>query len=580
MIGSATRLKEHTNGRPGFSLGASFALVIPALLIIMLLVPLGDIVLAVSTASTFGHLWQTVLPGYIINSLLLACGVSVVAASFALPTAWVMTQYRFAGKGWFEWALLLPLAIPPYLAAYSYGGLLEFAGPVQTALRGWTGWQHGDYFFPSVRSVGGASLVIGSVLYPYLYLLVRTSFNSQSGALLDSARALGIRHRMLFPRIALPMARPAIVAGLALIIMETLADFGAVQFLAVDTFTTGIYRTWFGRYDPIAAKQLAAMLFITIIAVLVLERTLRGAAGYTQMREHKRPPPRIRGWRALAAWFLCALPVCMGCVLPLGFMLWQAINFADIQQLDGLGASIVNSLSISFLAAAIMVCIALMLTYLLRLHSSCRWHMIIHATTFGYAVPGVVIAIGVLPPLLWMQGLMNTSLQAVMGDGAGNILLTSSVVALLYAYCIRFLALSFHTVHNGMAGITPAMDWSARTLGASPAQTVTRVHIPLIAPSMGAAFLLVFVEVFKELPATLIIRPFNFDTLATKAYGLASDERLADASLYGLLIVAVSVLPVWLLNRLIHRVGLQDTLPSHMHQPLPSPPHNAAQGIA
>ena len=506
---------------------------------------------------TWRHLSQTVLGDYVLNSLLLMAGVAIGVVFGGVLTAWITTMCRFPGRRVFEWALLLPMAMPAYVMAYAYTDLLQFSGPVQSALREWMGWRAGQYGFPDVRSLGGATLMFSLVLYPYVYLLARAAFLEQSDSMLEMARVSGYSPWGTFLHVALPLARPGIVAGTSLALMETLADFGTVSYFGVQTFTTGIYRAWFSLGDHTAAAQLSAALLGFVFLVLLIERTTRARASFysTSQRKQLRNVYQLRGvWMPLAFVF-CAIPVAFGFLLPAGVMLHMALTSGDAQ----FGARYVqltfNTVTLATVTALLAVLLALAVGYAAR-SASLTVRIANRVAGLGYAVPGAVIAVGVLIPITRLDHVLAAAVESITGSNPG-LLLTGGIAALVYAYLVRFFAVSLQAVDAGLSKITPNMDSAARSLGLGPAATLARVHAPMLWRSALAAGLLVFVDVMKELPATFVMRPFNFDTLAVQAYNLASDERLKEASTAALTIVAVGLIPLIALSRMIldpHRV--------------------------
>ncbi len=496
------------------------------------------------------HLKQTVLPEYLANSAWLALGVGIGVLLIGVSTAWLTAMCRFPGKRFFSWALLLPLAMPAYIIAYTYTGLLDFAGPVQGWLRAQTGWGHGDYWFPEIRSLGGAIAMLTLVLYPYVYLLARAAFLEQSICVLEVSRTLGCGPWCSFFRVALPLARPAIVAGLSLALMETLADYGTVAYFGLPVFTTGIFRTWFGMGDSVSAAKLSALLLLFVFALMLLERLSRRRARYhhTTGRYSRLPEYPLRGGRMLAAVLICALPVLLGFLLPalqLGQWAWiTAPEMVDAGFLRLVG----HTLLLGLLAAVLALLLALLLGYGQRLMPTRDLRLAARVATLGYAVPGAVIAVGVMIPLAAFDNALDAWLRETLGFSSG-LLLSGSLFALVFAYLVRFLAVSLQTVESGLGKIRPSMDDAARSLGYRPGEILRRIHLPLMKGSVLTALLIVFVDVMKELPATLILRPFDFNTLAVRAFELASDERLADSSTAALAIVAVGLLPVIYLSR-------------------------------
>ncbi|MCU0523532.1 MAG: iron ABC transporter permease [Elainella sp. Prado103] len=508
-----------------------------------------------NTGEVWQHLLTTVLPRYIANSVVLVLGVSGGAAVLGVSTAWLVTTCRFPGCRLFQWALLLPLAVPAYILAYVYTELLEFYGPVQTLLRsifGWTSVQ--DYWFPPIRSMAGAILMLSLVLYPYVYLLVRVAFLEQSVCTVEASRSLGCGSWKSFFKVALPLARPAIMAGLALVMMETLNDYGTVQFFAVDTFSVGIYRTWFNLGERIAASQLAACLLVFVLAMLLIEQWSRHQTRYYQSisRYQAAAPYQLRGWRAGLAGFVCAVPIALGFLVPGGVLLQMTFNHVTQRFSERFWTLVGNSLLLAAVTAAIGVLLSLVLAYGLRLQPTPLMNVAVRTSAIGYAIPGSVIAVGVLIPIGLLDNSLDAWMQARFGISTG-LLLSGTITALVFAYLVRFLAVAFNTVESSLIRIKPSLDDAARSLGHSPGQTLRRVHAPLMTGGLLTAMILVFVDVMKELPATLIVRPFNFDTLAVEVYRLAADERLAEAAAPALTIVAVGIVPVILLSYQIAR---------------------------
>ncbi len=504
------------------------------------------------TQGVWSHLMETVLAEYVTNSLLLAVGAATGAALLGVGSAWIVAMHRFAGRSTLEWALLLPLAMPTYVIAYVYTDLLQFPGPVQTWLRATFEWRRGDYWFPDVRSLGGAIVVFSLVFYPYVYVLARAAFLERSGSLMEAARSMGLSARAAFFRAALPVARPAVAGGVALVMMESLAEFGAVSYFGVNTFTTGIYRAWYSFGSPVAAAQLAAALLGLIALTLLLEKLSRGRARYHETTLRRSLPPQLSPARAVGAWVLCLIPLTGGFLLPAALLLRMAWSEGDAQ----FGAKYLelagNSFSLALIASLAAVLLAVLLAYATRLHPGKAMSAIKRAAALGYAVPGTVIAVGALIPLTALDHALIQFMREHFGVTIG-LLLTGSALALVFAYIARFLAVALNAVEASMIRIRPSIDDAARSLGATRLGLLTRVHLPMLASGIASAALLVFVDVMKELPATIVLRPFNFETLATQVYVLASDERLAEAATPSLAIVAVGLIPVILLSRAIRR---------------------------
>lgn len=525
---------------------------IVALLVGLPVASVGLNIFAGGTSTTWAHLVNTVLPEYILNSLWLCLGVGCGVGLLGVATAWLTAMHDFPGRRLFSWALVLPLAMPAYVMAYVYTDLLQFVGPVQTTLRETFGWAHGDYWFPDIRTLPGAMLMFVCVLYPYVYLLARSAFLERASGMLEAARTLGMGPWRAFFAVSLPLARPAIVAGVALALMETLADYGTVAYFAVNTFTTGIYRAWFSLGDRIAAAQLAAMLLGFVLFLLMAEKISRGRARYNNTTGRNRPMAgaRLTGIRAGLAFLACAVPLLLGFVLPAILLLKMALTEGDAQFGERFLVLSRNSFVLAGITAMIAVLLALIMAYGARLSKTTFANGLNRLVGLGYAVPGAVIAVGVLIPVTRLDNWLAGQWEIWFGHNPG-LLLTGGIAALIYAYLARFLGVALHTVETSLAKITPNMDDAARCLGLGQGETLRRVHAPMLRGSLLTAGLLVFVDVMKELPATLVMRPFNFDTLATQTYTLASDERLAEASTAALAIVAVGLLPLIALSRQI-----------------------------
>jgi iron(III) transport system permease protein len=526
-----------------------------ALPIISLIITAGS-----GVENVWGHLLNTVMPGYLENTFWLMLGVGSGTLLLGVSSGWLISMTEFPGRRVMEWALLLPLAFPGYIIAMVYVELLEYSGPVQSQLRLWFGWKNfQDYWFPPIASVGGAITLLSLVLYPYVYLLARTAFLQQPAALLEAGRMLGKSVRNSFLNIALPLARPAIVIGVSLAMMETLADFGTMQLFAVQTFTTGIYHTWFGTYNAPAAAQLSLSLLLFFCAFIFLERYSRRQQRFHTKNNILNVHPRypLSGIRALTAITFCLLPVIFGFALPAGLLVQWAVESWRYVLLDRFFSDAGNSLLLACLTAFLGVFLGILLAYGTRLSKRRRVHWAARLVSLGYAFPGPVVALGVLLPFAWFDRTIDAWLQRTVGISSGY-LLSGTIFILVFAYLVRFLALAFGAAESGFERITPQMEDASRSLGKNNLQTLKRVHVPLLRGSMLAAGLLVFVDVMKELPATLMLQPFNFSTLATRAYSYATEELLKEASLWCLMIVAVGLFPVLYLNR-----QLRETSPLH-----------------
>jgi iron(III) transport system permease protein len=500
------------------------------------------------------HLAETVLEAFVVNSLVLAFGVAALAGGIGLGTAWLVAMYRFPGRGLLEVALLLPLAVPAYILGYVYAETLDVAGPVQGFIRASLGLRYGEYWFPEIRTLPGALMVLALANYPYVYLLCRAAFMEQSACQFESARLLGTGPFGLFWRVGLPVARPALAAGVGLAVMETLADFGTVQHFAVRTFTTGIYDAWFHHGDRFAASQLAVCLMAVVALALALERLGRGGRRYhhASVRCHAPEETRLAGVRGLAATLACMLPVAFGFLVPGLILARLALFHGDPLFGRAFLPFAWNALWLSASAALLAVLVATVIACGGRLAPSLlvRWSGRVAA--LGYAVPGSVIAVGVLVPLAAFDNAVDAFLRRHLGISTG-LLLSGSFFALLYAYVVRFLAVALSTVEAGLSRVEPVLEDAARLSGSGPNRMLRQITLPLTRRSLLAAAVLVFVDTMKELPATMIVRPFDLDTLAVRVYNLASDERLAQASTAALSIVIAGLLPVAWLTRMMRR---------------------------
>ncbi|MFC5458501.1 ABC transporter permease [Massilia niabensis] len=530
------------------------AALVVAVLIAVPLLTVAASLLPGAGGATWAHLADTVLASYILSTLYLCAVVGTGTVVIGTGAAWLVTMHDFPGRRLFEWALVLPLAVPTYVMAYTYTDLFQFVGPVQTWLRATFALTPGSYWFPDIRTLGGAAVIFTFVLYPYVYLLARSTFLERAGGMLDVGRSLGLGPWRRFFMIAVPLARPAIAAGAALALMETLADYGAVSYFGVQTFTTGIYRAWFSLGDREAAAQLAAALLGFVALLLLIEQLSRARARFdvAGTRQTSHPGDRLTGLRAAAAVVFCSVPLLAGFLLPAAVLLQMALTSGDAQFGERFLVLARNSFVLAALAAVLAVAIAVLLAYAARTARGNLHRNVNRLAGLGYALSGTVISVGVLLPVTRLDTWLASAWMQLTGVNPG-LLLTGGIAALVYAYLVRFLAVSLQTVEAGLGKITTSMDDAARSLGHGAPATLWRIHIPMLRGSLLTAGLLVFVEVMKELPATLVMRPFNFDTLATQAYVLASDERLTEASTAALAIVAVGVLPLMVLTREIAR---------------------------
>ena len=530
--------------------------VVALLVAVICLLPLVAVTLAALTGGTetVRHLAQTVLWRYTGNTLILVALVSVGTFAIGVGAAWLVTMTRFFGSRVLEIMLVVPLAFPAYVLAYAYTQILDHPGIVQSTLRAVMGWGPRDYWFPEIRSVGGAAAMLVLVLYPYVYLLARASFLQQSGATFLAARTLGQSSWGAFWRVSLPLARPAIAAGVLLAVMETIADFGTVAYFGVQTFATGIYTSWFSMADRAAAAQLALCLLAFALLLAMLERAQRGRAKYHEAAKtaHPMEPVQLRGLSGGLAFVLCAIPVVFGALLPVGVLIEMGIGSEqDLLSPRYLGF-VRNSLTVATVAAGITLAAAICLGFFQRIRPGRLSAAASYIARLGYAVPGGVIAVGLLVPFAAFDNALDAFMEARFGISTG-LLVTGSIWLLVGAYMVRFLAAALGAYEGGQMLVHRNMDAAARSLGRGPLSTLRRVHLPIMTPSLLTALLIVFVDVMKELPATLILRPFNFDTLAVQAFRLASDERLEGAAVPSLVIVAIGLLPVILICRQVRR---------------------------
>ena len=523
------------------AIGAALALAAPALALA---------VLAVSgfldSSATLSHLALTVLPRYAATTLLLAIAVVILVLGLGVGAAWMIAAWEFPGRRFLAWTLVLPMAMPAFVMAYAYTDFLAPSGVVQSSLRRWTGWEIGEYWFPEVHSWPAAAVCLGLALYPYVYLLARTAFAERSESLAEAARSLGLGPARVWWRVTWPVARPAVAAGVALATMETLADFGTVSYFAVDTFTAGIFRAWQSLGDRSGAAQLALVLLVAVMTLVWLERVQRG-----RMQFHARstrPPERLvmKGAAAWAATVACALPGLLGFVFPAVILAASGLSAEsglDTRLFDWAFNTAVLGLG----SVALVVPLALLGAYALRVFGGRSIRLALGLDNTGYAIPGLVLGVGLLALASFTSGLLNWSGERF---GFEAPLIAGGLGAVYYAYTVRFFPVGFQGIDAGLKRISPSMDQSARSLGRDLWGVLREVHWPLMRRTLAVAALLVFVDSVKELPATLVLRPFDFDTLAVVAYHFAADERLAEAAWPSLLIVLVGVVPVIWLSRI------------------------------
>ncbi|MGR3813655.1 MAG: ABC transporter permease [Cognatishimia activa] len=503
------------------------------------------------TENIWPHLLSTTLPRYLRTTLILMVSVGVLSAVIGTSTAWLVSRYQFPLRRLLEWALLLPLAIPAYVGAYALVDFLEYAGPVQTWLRGIFGWQTSrDYWFPEVRSLGAAIIVLSAALYPYIYILARATFREQSATSDEVARSLGAGAWGRFLRVALPLARPAIAAGMAIVMMETVNDFGTVDYFAVQTLTTGIFSVWLESNNAGGAAQISCVILILVIFLVTSEKISRRRIKFFNLGKSTRPVTRVtlKGGNAILATLVCLLPFLIGFVLPVGVMGDHALANMESWTDEGLIRALSNTVTVGAIAAVITVLAGVFLVYGVRLSGQSLPKLLLPLTTIGYAAPGAVLGVGILIPLAFLDHRLAELLESIFG-GRFPLILTGSAFALVLAYCVRFFAIAQGAADAAMGRVPPNLALAARSLGRSKARVLAEVYFPLIRGSIGSALLLVFVDCVKELPATMLLRPFNYETLATRVHDQASLENIGDASPGALMIVLVGLVAVLLLAR-------------------------------
>ncbi|APX21786.1 MAG: iron ABC transporter permease [Rhodobacteraceae bacterium] len=497
------------------------------------------------------HLVSTTLPRYLVNTLVLMFGVGMLAGASGSGAAWLISRYDFPGRRWLEYLLLLPLAIPAYVGAYALVDFLEYAGPVQTGLRQLFGWQTArDYWFPEIRSMGAAIIVLGAALYPYVYLLARNAFREQSAASEEVAQSLGAGALGRFWRVGLPLARPAIAAGMAIVMMEAVNDFGTVDYFAVQTLTTGIFSVWLQSNNAGGAAQIAATVLALVIVLVLLEKSSRRRMRFFSLSTHHRPVERkpLAGGGGWLATLACALPFAMGFVLPAGVILSHALRNAANWADPALWEAGLHTLTVGGIAALVTVLGGVFLVYGVRLSGRALPRLLLPVTTIGYAAPGAVLGVGILIPLAGVDHVLADTVEGLTGHDIG-LVLTGSAFAVVLAYFVRFFAIAQGAADAAMGRVSPNLALAARSLGRNQAQTLGEVYYPLIRASIASALLLVFVDCVKELPATLLLRPFNYETLATRVHEQASLENLGDAAPAAMLVIAVGLAAVGLLAR-------------------------------
>lgn len=502
----------------------------------------------------FSHLFQTVLPTYTLNTLVLVAGVMLFAFLLGVPSAWLMAMCRLPGEKVLQWALVLPLALPGYIAGYIFTDWLDFAGPVQRFIRSLTGWGAGDYYFPDIRTIGGSIFVLGLVLYPYVYLMARTAFMEQSVSLLQSARLLKCSPWRSFWTVSMPLARPAIAAGLSLVAMESLGDFGTVHYFAVNTLTTAVYDTWLGYSNLSAAAKISAVMLLFVVMLISAERYSRRKQKLfqTSFSSHEDTRYELKGWKKAAALTWCWGLILIAFALPIAQLGYYAANYLSQSWTAEFRAYAVNSLQISMLAALIASAVALLVNFTVRLNRNQATLGMMRASSLGYAVPGTILAIGILAPVLQLDYWIN-DIAKFFDQRPPGLVLSGSIVALVFAMVVRFSAVAIGSIEAGLSKVSPSLDFAGRSMGCNENQMLRRIHLPIVRRSILIAALLVFIESMKELNATLLLRPFNFETLATYVFSYVSDEQLELAALPALLLIIVGLIPLILVNRSLEK---------------------------
>ena len=535
--------------------GISFWKVLTPLVFLVFLSPVVIVLFSLfgEYSENWNHLYNFVLIDYITNSLILVTGVSLITLFIGTGTAWLITNFNFHGKRFFEWALILPLAIPPYILAYTFTGLFDSYGTLNNLSRDLFQLGDGVNIFPNVRNIYGAVVVFSFTLYPYVYLVSRSAFINQSRSMLESGRMLGLSQFGIFYKLSLPLIRPAMIGGVMLVVMETLSDFGAVEHFAVQTFTTGIFRTWYGMGDLNTAMQLASMLLIFVGVFLFVERKSRKQAAFTTNASNFRPIQidQLSGVYSVLAFIACLMPILIGFLLPISELLVWAINYNLSFFNEKFIKTAMNTVYLSIAAAILCSTLALLINFSIRLNKSRFLNILNSFLSIGYAVPGLILAVGIVQLMTFLDRSLFLS---------SNFILTGSLIGLILAYIIKSYALSNSTFESGMENISPRIDDSARVLKSTGWNLLGRIHFPLLKTSFLTSILLVTSEVVKELPATLILRPFNFDTLAVSTYIYAAEERMFEAAAPSIAIIIVGLIPIIILTKMIRSSRLGDNL--------------------
>ena len=526
---------------------------IPLLILLFFLSPI--LVILSSTfadySENWSHIYEYVLADYILNSLILVLGVSILVMTIGSLTAWLVTNYQFFGKRFFEWGLILPLAIPPYILAYTFTGLFDSYGTLNEIARSLFNLQQNEMLFPNIRNIYGAIIVFSFTLYPYVYLICRTAFLNQSKSMFEVGRTLGLSQASIFLKLALPLVRPALIAGTMIVAMETLSDFGAVDHFAISTFTTGIFRTWYGMYDLTTAMQLASMLLIFITFCLVIERTSRKNANYSTIGSNFKPTQvtRLSSLGSSVCFFVCFIPIFIGFILPILEILNWSLRFNTSFFNEQFFSISLNTVLLSIISAILCTFIAMIINFSIRYKNSSVIKSINPFLNIGYAVPGLILAVGIVQLFVFLDNNILNSFEGYF--------LTGSLFGLIFAYIIKSYALANSTYEAGYQKISQTIDDSARVLKSKGLNLLFRVHFPILKTSFFTSILLVTSEVVKELPATLILRPFNFETLAVSTYIYASEERMVEAAAPATAIILIGLIPIFFISKMIRTSRLE-----------------------
>lgn len=521
-------------------------------LVIILITPVLVILYNVfdTPSETWTHLYQTVFGDYIANTLIVAIGVAFLTLLIGIATAWLVATCNFPGRSIFEWMLILPLSVPTYIVAYTYAGIFDYTGPIQKFMRDVLDIQESGLL--DIMNIYGIIGLLSFVLYPYVYVMVKTTFLNQSQLLLESSRILGSSATRTFFKVAFPLARPAIIGGVSLVLMETLNDYGAMSYFGINTFTTGIFRAWFSLGDVGAAIYLSGFLMLFVFLLILVERWQRGRASYSERVKLNKPIRKyeLNRLQSIFAFIVCLLPVLIGFIIPFAQLLYWASQTSPHVINRQFWLLVLNSFTLAMITACLCIVIATILLYAARLHPTLFVKTLTKVTVLGYSIPGAVIAIGIMVTTLCLDSSLKLFLKNTMGLSV-NLLLSGSFIILIFAYLVRFLAISYNAIETGFKEVSINLHEVARSLGTGTFKTLWQVELPLIKNALIAGILLVFIDVLKELPLTLVLRPFNFETLATKTFQLASDERVADSASIALIIIITETLPIFFLSKLI-----------------------------